>query len=450
MHPLRARLLGEGDSVVTEENWNDPFSNDEFDRAVEAQAQEELIRLLGRQLAEQSFHDQQGTGFSYDSFAKQMIDGADIGTGELEMIPYIVKHLLNRKSVAFMHGGPGVGKSACALDLCLHAAVLAPEQGHTFWCGYKIKRAKVLYVYSEGVTGLDQRIRAWRKKHAIAPEALRGRITIYPEPIPLNASHKYIEALTQYATEGAYDLIVVDTWATATAGADENSAKEMGIVLGRAGAIRTLADVTVLAVHHDNRGGTFRGSSAIDGYVDARLHLIRIVDRKVRREDRIVEFLVAKQRDAPDGYSWRAHLEQIELGHDEEGDPVTSVVYRRLDDDDPLVTEADSEGKANHPWQIVWNFVRDHDAEYTRSDIDTACSKATKLRVREARAVFKDLLDNRLLETRKEKHEGDRQAKDYIVVSPRIAALSEEAREVALQPDGGLTHIENTQVKENE
>jgi hypothetical protein len=34
-------------------------------------------------------------------------------------------------------------------------------------------------------------------------------------------------------------------------------------------------------VHHDNRQGAFRGSSAIDGYVDTRLHAARDGDREI-------------------------------------------------------------------------------------------------------------------------------------------------------------------------
>ena len=59
----------------------------------------------------------------------------------------------------------------------------------------------------------------------------------------------------------------------------------------------------MLMVHHDNRQGAFRGSSAIDGYVDTRLHA---GPRDREREERRVAIKVEKQRDDEDGITWMA------------------------------------------------------------------------------------------------------------------------------------------------
>ncbi len=72
--------------------------------------------------------------------------------------------------------------------------------------------------------------------------------------------------------------------------------------LNRCGRIRDEAQAAVLIVHHDNRQGAFRGSSAIDGYVDTRLHA------RARRGARRwrVAITVEKQRDDEDGITWMA------------------------------------------------------------------------------------------------------------------------------------------------
>ena len=66
----------------------------------------------------------------------------------------------------------------------------------------------------------------------------------------------------------------------------------------------------VLMVHHDNRQGAFRGSSAIDGYVDTRLHCR--TRRRARGSARCDQ--QEKQRDDEDGITWMAQLEVVDLG----------------------------------------------------------------------------------------------------------------------------------------
>jgi hypothetical protein len=49
---------------------------------------------------------------------------------------------------------------------------------------------------------------------------LRGKVDFYPEPIPLNASEAYVDAVVKHAKRKGYGLIVIDTWATANAGSE--------------------------------------------------------------------------------------------------------------------------------------------------------------------------------------------------------------------------------------
>ena len=61
----------------------------------------------------------------------------------------------------------------------------------------------------------------------------------------------------------------------------------------------------------------------------------------------------------------------MDLGVDEDGDPITSVVWTHLPDATPK-----SKGKEASPEQIVWDFIRDHDGElqevgHTEGDVRT-------------------------------------------------------------------------------
>ena len=81
---------------------------------------------------------------------------------------------------------------------------------------------------------------------------------------------------------GALDLLVIDTMHSATLGADENSAQDMGRVLAMAKvAVRELG-CTVLMLHHSNKAGTAeRGSSALKGAMDAQIEVKPVASKFV-------------------------------------------------------------------------------------------------------------------------------------------------------------------------
>lgn len=87
-------------------------------------------------------------------------------------------------------------------------------------------------------------------------------------------------------------LVVIDTLARATAGADENSVKDMGRAVAASDAIREQSGASVLLVHHTGKDGlNYRGSSAIEGAADAMLHM-------AKTDSGALELRCAKQKDA--------------------------------------------------------------------------------------------------------------------------------------------------------
>lgn len=247
------------------------------------------------------------------------------------------------------------------------------------------------------------------------------KVDFYPEPIPLNASEAYVDAVVKHAKSNGYGLIVIDTWATANAGSDENAVGLMQVSLNRCGRIRDEVQAAVLLVHHDNRQGAFRGSSAIDGYVDTRLHAARDGER----EDRRVAITVEKQRDDENGITWMAQLEVVDLGVDEDGDLITSVVWTHLPEAIP-----DSKGKEASPEQIVWDFIRDHDGEFKKSDIPKAMV-GRGIPVKRIPILVDDLIKNcfAFLEGR-QVQEGDRKVtRKFVSVAQFLRDMDPENRE---------------------
>ena len=215
---------------------------------------------------------------------------------------------------------------------------------------------------------------------------------------------------------------MIDTWATANAGSDENAAGLMQQSLNRCGRIRDEVQAAVLMVHHDNRQGAFRGSSVIDGYVDTRLHAARDGERGDRR----VAITVEKQRDDEDGITWMAQLEVVDLGVDEDGDPITSVVWTHLPDATPT-----SKSKEASDEQIVWDFIRDHDGEFKKSDIPKAMS-GRGVPVKRIPILVDDLIKNHyaFLEAR-QVQEGDRMVRrKFVSVAPFLREMSPDDRDM--------------------
>jgi hypothetical protein len=387
-------------------------ANHTYDR-FEEKITEEYIRLKARDAARQRIRDEEAVGFAAE-FESKIIDAADIETPDQQ--PYLVKKLIYMPGVTMLHSDPGVGKSICAMDLAFHVGL-----GFSDWCGYKInQRVRALYVFSEGLARLWKRRDAWLRKHGMTIEDLRGKVDFYPEPIPLNASEAYVDTLITYARKHDYGLIVIDTWATANAGSDENAVAFMQQSLNRCGRIRDEVQAAVLLVHHDNRQGAFRGSSAIDGYVDTRLH----ATRDDVHDDRRVAITVEKQRDDEDGITWMAQLEVVDLGIDEDGDPITSVVWTHLPD-----ATTNSKVKEASPEQIVWNFIRDHDGEFKKSDIQKAAG-GRGVPVRRIPILVGNLINKgyAFLEGR-QVQEGEREVtRQFVSVAPFLRDMSPDDR----------------------
>jgi hypothetical protein len=116
-------------------------------------------------------------------------------------------------------------------------------------------------------------------------------------------------------------LVIVDTLARAMAGADENSAQDIGQVVGHADLIRQVTGATVLLVHHTGkdveRGA--RGSSALRAAVDTEIECKGLAGQRMAT--------VAKQRDLETGAKLPFTLRVVNVGsHPETGEPVTSCI----------------------------------------------------------------------------------------------------------------------------
>lgn len=229
-------------------------------------------------------------------------------------LTWIIKTVLPRAELAVMYGEPGSGKSFAALDMA--AAIARGIE----WRGLRTKKLRVLYVAAEGAAGFLWRLEAYCRANAIERIGM-GVIADAPN------LHKGPDAnalLAQIKARGQVDLVVIDTLSAVSPGANENTSEDMGRVLSTCKKIARETGATILLIHHSGKDQTrgSRGWSGIKGAVDAELEVLR--DGELR------QIRALKEKDARDGAVFQFKLRVIGLGHDEDGDPVTSCVLEHL------------------------------------------------------------------------------------------------------------------------
>lgn len=212
----------------------------------------------------------------------------------------LIDNVLDQGTTALLYGSWGTAKTFISLDW---AASVATGRR---WQGRDTKQRRVLYVVGEGAFGFKGRIHAWETgwKKSIGDEWLH----FLPEPV--NLTHPVeVGNLCALVDWGGYSFVILDTLARCMVGAEENSAKDGGIVVD---AMTRLLKYTpnqrgvVLGIHHAGKDAkTLRGSSAFESGADT-------VYFTSRDELGVITLEREKRKDGPEIDSHALRLTQIE------------------------------------------------------------------------------------------------------------------------------------------
>jgi len=186
---------------------------------------------------------------------------------------WLVERWLVKNSLAGLVGPSGAGKSFLALDWACRVA--AGQR----WLGNAVQRGGVFYLAGEGQQGLRKRIAAWERHHGIPmdnkPLFLADNLPFLTDDSQAAGTVAAIEGMADeifFNCGGAEPvLVVIDTVARAMAGANENSAEDMGRLIGNMDWLRTRFGACVLAIHHTGHAESdrARGSSAFRAALDS-------------------------------------------------------------------------------------------------------------------------------------------------------------------------------------
>lgn len=227
--------------------------------------------------------------------------------------PWAVKNVLPRNGVVSIYGPSGSGKSFLEMDLAVALCTRAT------WFGHRVQAAgKVVFICLEGQGGVARRICAWERANELP---FPNDILFVFDSFHINDLAVDVPALAERINAiGGVSTTILETVNRSAAGADENSSSDMGRVIDGLQLLQQLTDTLVIATHHAGKDASrgLRGHSSLLAALDAVIEVSRDGDRR--------EWKLTKAKDGEDGIAHAFRLKVVELGEDEDGDPITSCV----------------------------------------------------------------------------------------------------------------------------
>jgi putative DNA primase/helicase len=229
----------------------------------------------------------------------------------------LLQGVLTAGDGSVLYGDSNSGKTFLVIDMAASVA-----RG-VDWMGRRTEPGLVVYLAAESPASVRGRLQAYQKHH----NCKVPNFAIVQSPIDLfdgdADTNKVITLVKQLERQRGQKvrLIVGDTLARLSAGANENAGQDMGLVVRRFDRIRTDCKAHFLLIHHSGKAAAAgaRGWSGIRAAVDTE---IEISDSPTGR---CVE--ITKQRDlSTKGERIGFRLDVVTLGQTKWGEPATSCV----------------------------------------------------------------------------------------------------------------------------
>jgi hypothetical protein len=239
----------------------------------------------------------------------------------------LVKGFAGRGDLVLFYGPPKHGKTF----LASHFAISVAVQANWFGRKHKSPAGSVLYCALEGGSGMRQRLKAIQQHDpALGDRITDQNLKIIRKRIDLRQPTdvaRLIATIAKCERETGMPclLVVVDTIARALGSGNDTDPKDMSALIAASDTVRQAgSQPTVALIHHAgkdvNRGP--RGRSDLPGAIDTCVLVERLENGAGNRAT--CEYA----KDDPDGWAIEFTLERVEIGVDEDGDPITTCVLR--------------------------------------------------------------------------------------------------------------------------
>ena len=229
----------------------------------------------------------------------------------------LVEGVLTAGDGSVLYGDSNSGKTFFVIDMA--AAVARGAQ----WMGRNTEPGLVVYLAAESPASVRGRLQAYQRHHGVRVP----NFAIVQSPIDLFDGDADTEAVIAVVRQlerqrgQKVRLIVGDTLARLSAGANENAGQDMGLVVRRFDRIRSACNAHFLLIHHSGKAAAngARGWSGIRAAVDTE---IEVTDSPTGRCAEIT-----KQRDlSTKGERIGFRLDTVTLGTTKWGAAATSCV----------------------------------------------------------------------------------------------------------------------------
>lgn len=248
----------------------------------------------------------------------------ELGEDPADFADELVERTLARGALSVIYGDSNSGKTFLAIDMAA-AVALGGE-----WMGRRIAAGAVLYLAAESPASVRSRLRAYMRHYGTpVPD-----FAIVQSPVSLfdagadTAAVIHLVRQVEQELGRKVELIVGDTLARMSAGANENSGEDMGVVVRHIDRIRNETDVHFLLIHHSGKDAAkgMRGWSGLRAAVDTEIEVTADEVTGLRSAE------ITKQRDLPGkGERIGFRLQVVEMGAGKWGQTLTSCIVQPAD-----------------------------------------------------------------------------------------------------------------------
>lgn len=242
---------------------------------------------------------------------------ADELSSEYEAPDELIEGLMTIGSTTVVYGDSNSGKTFFALSIAV-----AVSTGETCY-GRKVDPGLVVYLACEAPGSIRTRLQAIKKYHSV------DLPNIAVIPIPLNFYTGEADAADVISAIKAIEeakgmpvrLVIADTLARMSAGANENSGEDMGPVMARFEQVCISTGAAMMIIHHNGKDAArgARGWSGIRAHIDTEIEVVE--------KDGVRSASITKQRELPGkGDSIYFKLEIVEMGFSKFGAISTTCV----------------------------------------------------------------------------------------------------------------------------
>lgn len=223
---------------------------------------------------------------------KSMSDLLQLSTPE-----FLIEDWLLENTIAMMVGDTGSFKSTLAIDIAVCIQNSLP------WHSFRTRACNVAIFNHEDGDGFKKRYLASLNHYQVS-----ASLIFWDSEVPNLLDTSMVDAWISAMKEAEIGLVVADTLAHGMPGADENSAKEMGLVIANLIKIKQQLNATVLVVHHTGKDAAkgARGSSSLKAAVDTEI--------TVKASRRKVTLSQSKQRHCRSGSPLHLIAQEVPVG----------------------------------------------------------------------------------------------------------------------------------------